>query len=144
MATHSSILTWKIPWMVNLEGYSPLRHKESDTTKRLTHTDTHTHILIQKCWICVPCVETATLQKEKRTNLSPIHLFVYLALQYIRISKRSINNSLLCHCLQSKYDVIDVGVLIYTFVSQVIYSAYTEQAEKSQQKKQLIFVLFIS
>ena len=30
METHSSILTWKIPWT---EGYSPQSHKESDTTR---------------------------------------------------------------------------------------------------------------
>ena len=30
MATHSSILTWKIPWT---EGYSPCGHKELDTTE---------------------------------------------------------------------------------------------------------------
>ena len=33
MATHSSILAWKIPWMEELVGYSPWGHKESDTTK---------------------------------------------------------------------------------------------------------------
>ena len=32
MATHSSILAWRIPWLRNLAGYSPWRHKESDTT----------------------------------------------------------------------------------------------------------------
>ena len=36
MATHSSILAWKIPWMEELVGYSPRGHKESDTTERLT------------------------------------------------------------------------------------------------------------
>ena len=37
MATHSSILAWKIPW--SLVGYSPRGHKESRTTERLsTHT----------------------------------------------------------------------------------------------------------
>ena len=35
MATHSSILAWKIPWMV---GYSPWGRKESDTTERLHFT----------------------------------------------------------------------------------------------------------
>ena len=29
MATHSSILAWRIPWM----GYSPWSHKESDMTE---------------------------------------------------------------------------------------------------------------
>ena len=36
MATHSSILAWKIPWMEELgglQGYSPKGHKESDTTE---------------------------------------------------------------------------------------------------------------
>ena len=40
MATHSSILAWKIPWTQEPGGlYSPWGHKESDTTERLhTHT----------------------------------------------------------------------------------------------------------
>ena len=36
MATHSSILTWKIPWKRSLEGYSPWGCKESATIERLT------------------------------------------------------------------------------------------------------------
>ena len=35
MATHSSILAWKIPWTEDLVGYSPRGHKESDTTEQL-------------------------------------------------------------------------------------------------------------
>ena len=35
MATHSSALAWKIPWMEELVGYSPWDHKESDTAERL-------------------------------------------------------------------------------------------------------------
>ena len=35
MATHSSILTWKIPWTEELVGYSPWSRKELDTTERL-------------------------------------------------------------------------------------------------------------
>ena len=33
MATHSSILAWRIPWTGSLVGYNPRDHKESDTTK---------------------------------------------------------------------------------------------------------------
>ena len=33
MATHSSILSWKIPWQRSLMGYSSWRHKESDMTE---------------------------------------------------------------------------------------------------------------
>ena len=36
MATHSSILAWRIPWTEDLLGYSPWGHKESDTTVPLT------------------------------------------------------------------------------------------------------------
>ena len=36
MATHSSILAWKIPWMEEPgAGYCPWVHKESDTTEQL-------------------------------------------------------------------------------------------------------------
>ena len=35
MATHSSILTWKIPWAEEPGIYSPWGLKESDTTERL-------------------------------------------------------------------------------------------------------------
>ena len=33
MATHSSILAWKIPWVEEPMGYSPCGCKESDTTE---------------------------------------------------------------------------------------------------------------
>jgi len=37
MATHSSILAWRIPWTESLVGYSPWSHKESYTTECLSH-----------------------------------------------------------------------------------------------------------
>ena len=40
MATHSSILAWRIPWMEELGGLQSMGHKESDTTERL-----HFHLL---------------------------------------------------------------------------------------------------
>ena len=45
MATHSSILAWKIPWTEGLVGYSPRGHKESDMSEWL-----HFHFGI---WITV-------------------------------------------------------------------------------------------
>ena len=36
MATHSSVLAWRIPGQRSLEGCSPWARKESDTTKQLT------------------------------------------------------------------------------------------------------------
>ena len=38
MATHSSILAWRIPWMEEPGGYSPRGRKEWDTTERLHFT----------------------------------------------------------------------------------------------------------
>ena len=35
MATHSSILAWRIPWMEELGGPQSMGRKESDTTERL-------------------------------------------------------------------------------------------------------------
>ena len=43
MATHSSILAWRIPWTEEPLSYSPWGLKESNTTELLTHTHTHTH-----------------------------------------------------------------------------------------------------
>ena len=35
MATHSSVLAWKIPWMGRLGGLQSTGRKQSDTTERL-------------------------------------------------------------------------------------------------------------
>ena len=55
MATHTSILVWRIPW----------DRKESDTTERLslhyvytythTHTHTHTHCSFLSLYTCLDC-----------------------------------------------------------------------------------------
>ena len=33
MATHSSIIAWRIPWTEEPGGYNPWGHKESETTE---------------------------------------------------------------------------------------------------------------
>ena len=38
MATHSTLLAWRIPWTEEPGGL-----KESDTTEQLTHTHVHTY-----------------------------------------------------------------------------------------------------
>ena len=38
MATHSSIFSWRIPWVKEPRGYSPWGHKESDMTEQLAYT----------------------------------------------------------------------------------------------------------
>ena len=45
MATHSSILAWRIPWTESLAAYSPWSGKESDMTERLTPTSATNFIL---------------------------------------------------------------------------------------------------
>ena len=36
MATHSSILAWKIPWTEEPVGYGPESHKEPDVTEQMS------------------------------------------------------------------------------------------------------------
>ena len=43
MATHSSILAWKILRTEEPGTYSPWGRKKLDMTEQLTHTHTHTH-----------------------------------------------------------------------------------------------------
>ena len=38
MATHSSVLAWRIPCTEEVVGYSPQGRKELDTTEQLSHT----------------------------------------------------------------------------------------------------------
>ena len=55
MATHSSILVWRISWTEGLVGYSPWGCKELDTTEQLTHTHNcpelsiHSHTEMNAC-----------------------------------------------------------------------------------------------
>ena len=47
MATHSSILAWKIPWTGNfLAGYNPWGRKESDMTEVTEHACMHKASLV--------------------------------------------------------------------------------------------------
>ena len=44
MATHSSILSWRIPWTEEPGGLQSMGHKESDMTELLTLS--HLHIVV--------------------------------------------------------------------------------------------------
>ena len=49
----SSILAWRIPWTEEAGGYSPQRHKESDTRKRvrnLNSSETYNCVLFLYFW----------------------------------------------------------------------------------------------
>ena len=51
MATHSSILAWRIPWTEESGGLQSMGHKESDTTERLhSHFQDVLHVLWE--WLC--------------------------------------------------------------------------------------------
>ena len=65
MGTHSSILAWRIPWTEESGSYSPGGHKESDRTKRLTHTYTHVTPVVQNF------LQQLTLE-VKDTGVEPI------------------------------------------------------------------------
>ena len=41
MATHSSVLAWRIPWTEEAGGYSPWGRKESVTTERMNDKRLH-------------------------------------------------------------------------------------------------------
>ena len=60
MATHSSILAWKIPWTV---GYSPRGRKVSDTTEQL-----HSLTIFKTQKILIAGAKRAR-EENKETNL---------------------------------------------------------------------------
>ena len=57
MATHSSILAWRIPWTEELCGLQSTGCKESDTAKRLHFTSLHFRVFKTNYWhfspICI-------------------------------------------------------------------------------------------
>ena len=67
MATHSSILAWRIPWTEEPGRYSPWSRKESDTTEKLTHAHTHTQSMS----------ETRGISRNYHSFGSHIHCFLW-------------------------------------------------------------------
>ena len=82
MATHSSILTWKIQWTEDPGGCSPWGHKESDKTEGLrvrararTHTHTHTHTYTHSGCRKVPSSTLVSLHLHRAVFFFPLCLF---------------------------------------------------------------------
>jgi len=48
MATHSSILAWRIPWIEESGGLQSVGHRESDMTEQLTQTHRIIYGLLEK------------------------------------------------------------------------------------------------
>ena len=54
VATHSSILAWRIPWTEEPVGYSPEGHTELDTTETMEHAGTqHYKLPSYNCFYCM-------------------------------------------------------------------------------------------
>ena len=60
MATHSSVLAWRIPWMGILGGYSPWGYEESD----MTVTEHACTCYYSRCY-SVTATQTKTCPKTK-------------------------------------------------------------------------------
>ena len=65
MATHSSILAWRIPWTEEPGGLQSRGHKESDTTERLSRTSE------QDLWARKGCAALFCHQEGWRSGSAP-------------------------------------------------------------------------
>ena len=63
MATCSSILAWRIPWIESREGCSPWGCEESDSTKQLS-----AHLLFHSQSVSVKAKISSLSRKEERGN----------------------------------------------------------------------------
>ena len=76
MATHSTILAWRIPWAEELGGLQSIDHKESYPTEHLTHTHTHWNVGRNAKWF-----EFGSTKGERQQNsengLTPLFTVFY-------------------------------------------------------------------
>ena len=91
MATHSSILAWRIPWTE--EGYSSWVTKESDTTEQLTHT----HL-------------PKSLKPLDGKSFIPRNSFVISVGRTSNCAFRSLNRYAKVHCLK-EWKMLSPGVI---------------------------------
>ena len=66
VATHSSILSWRIPWTEEPVGYSPQGHKESDTTEQLSTAQKHTYVCMPAISCFIPLNEASFRSSRSR------------------------------------------------------------------------------
>jgi len=71
MATHTSILAWKIPWTEEPGGYTPWGLKESDTTEQLHF---HFHFLFYRGGNCEPppCLLVSSIWSLRKMSFSQV------------------------------------------------------------------------
>ena len=66
MATHSSILAWRIPWTEDPGGYNPQGYKESDMTEETEHTHSFPHL--EEMVFTFLCILRPIAQKDNTGN----------------------------------------------------------------------------
>ena len=73
MATHSTTLTWRIPWTEEPGGYSPRGCKESDTTKATQHT-------------CDTCTICEASEHYLKVDLDQLYMYIANSRATMKIS----------------------------------------------------------
>ena len=71
MATHSSILAWRIPWTEGPDGLQSMGAQELDTTERLTHTHGTGSLGIGCLWLT--CLFS---DSQENFALQSLHVFI--------------------------------------------------------------------
>ena len=74
MATHSSVLAWRVPWTEELGRLQSRGRKESDTTERLNHHHHHPIKVIQTT-VRAPLSNSATLPLSLPVSIHGLHSF---------------------------------------------------------------------
>ena len=70
MATHASVLVWRIPWTEEPVDYSPWGPKDLDRTE-CTHTHTHTHTHNHCLWLLENILADISLDRRMRFQNMP-------------------------------------------------------------------------
>ena len=90
MATHSSILAWRIPWTKEPAGYSLWGHKDSDTTESLTLFTTW-DLVGFKAYGC----ESWSVKKAEHWRIDAFELWCWRRLLRVPWTARRSNQSIL-------------------------------------------------
>ena len=126
MATHSSILGWRISWTEEPGGLQSVGHKESDTTERLTHTHTHTHM--GSSFQSSSFLSSLAIAVIFTTNPILKNVYIHQLLINYFIGMRACGSilHLHCHALFGHFSlftrVITIFFLIFSIISQSILS----------------------
>ena len=166
MATHSSILAWKIPWTESLTGYSACPTKELDTTEQRsawvhacmhthTHTHTHTHIYIYTQQSIIWCSEKgkqfllfvttwmdledsmpSEIRRHRRTNI--VWALHYKELKTVKSTEPKSRTVVTRGCSNGEWEISKVAKFQYCKYSS-IYLLHVYMKCSDYKKKIYIF-----